>query len=253
MTIVDPDEINSSNTTRMAYATQTSVGVNKAVNIAQTLVELNPYTHVTAYTRALTMDEMARIAAEHDIVLEMCDDGKTKVVIRQNADVIMGTGLYNAPPVLLTEKGDSSFATAMQREFAKPGDEVFSAREQALLQGIRRFVIFMGGGKQIPTRHKVNFILFARGKMAYLAQEPITTGLTSAMLAVQIKDILCGYGHNQGEWILSLEDMRNQAGVVAADRTLLAELSQRYPDVFSADQGDLETQVSHIWNELSLG
>lgn len=254
MTIVDFDEISSSNTTRMANATQVSVGKNKAVNIAQYVVELNPYTSVTAYTRALSMEEMAELGQQHTVTLEMCDDGKTKVVVRQHANVIMGTGLYNSPPTLVTEKGDASFATVASGNFIRPGDEVRTPREQAMLQGIRRFVVFMGGGERIPTRHKVNFILYGLGRMPYLAQEPITTGLTSAMLALQIKDTLCGHGPEPGEYVLSMEGLRNEHGVYRSDRALLKELAQTYPDIFSSpNRGSLETQVTRLWNELSLG
>jgi molybdopterin/thiamine biosynthesis adenylyltransferase len=85
--LADFDTLDLSNLNRIRCGVHT-LGVNKVVNTAREIAEIDPYLHVTAYTEGITMDNIEAFLTQGgmlDLLVEECDNVAIKILARQRA------------------------------------------------------------------------------------------------------------------------------------------------------------------------
>jgi hypothetical protein len=82
--LADFDELSLSNLNRLRASVH-EIGINKAVITARAIWELNPYARLELFTEGVTEHNLARFMDGLDLLLEECDDLKTKVLLREEA------------------------------------------------------------------------------------------------------------------------------------------------------------------------
>ncbi|MBS4096505.1 MAG: HesA/MoeB/ThiF family protein, partial [Sulfuricella sp.] len=78
LVICDGDTVDLTNLQRQIVHATARVGMNKAASAEQTLAGINPEVAVTAIEKRLDEDELARLAADVDIVLDASDNFATR-------------------------------------------------------------------------------------------------------------------------------------------------------------------------------
>jgi len=94
ITVVDFDTVDRSNLHRQVIHDDSSVGVNKAVSACRALTALNPTVSCTAVTEPLTSNNALRLVSDHDLVIDACDNPKTRYLIN-DACVLAGRRLVS--------------------------------------------------------------------------------------------------------------------------------------------------------------
>jgi len=82
--LADFDELSLSNLNRLRASVH-ELGVNKAVITARAIWEFDPYARIELFTEGVTDQNLARFMEGLDLLLEECDDLKTKVLLREEA------------------------------------------------------------------------------------------------------------------------------------------------------------------------
>lgn len=82
--LADFDELSLSNLNRLRASVH-EIGINKAVITARAIWELNPYARLELFTEGVTEHNLGRFMDGLDLLLEECDDLKTKVLLREEA------------------------------------------------------------------------------------------------------------------------------------------------------------------------
>ena len=78
LTICDGDTVDLTNLQRQIVHRESRIGVNKAESAAISLAEINPDCQVTAVTHRVDSDELARLVAVADVVVDACDNFATR-------------------------------------------------------------------------------------------------------------------------------------------------------------------------------
>jgi hypothetical protein len=82
--LADFDDLSLSNLNRLRASVH-EIGINKAVITARAIWEINPYARLELFTEGVTEHNLARFLDGLDVLLEECDDLKTKVLLREEA------------------------------------------------------------------------------------------------------------------------------------------------------------------------
>lgn len=93
--IADPDRVDLSNLHRQVLHRTSDVGRSKVASAADTLAALNPDTQVIQYPTKLTTENVRRILADYDIVVEGSDNFPTKYLVN-DACCLLGKPLVYA-------------------------------------------------------------------------------------------------------------------------------------------------------------
>jgi len=83
LTIVDFDVVELSNLQRQVLHQQDNLGDNKATSARAAIVANNPEINVTAITRKLDSNELAKLCQEHDVIVDCCDNLATRILVNQ--------------------------------------------------------------------------------------------------------------------------------------------------------------------------
>ena len=83
LTICDFDAVDLTNLQRQIIHTTQSVGLNKAVSAQQTLAAINPEVTVQTIDRRMDAAELARLAADADVVIDCSDNFETRYALNQ--------------------------------------------------------------------------------------------------------------------------------------------------------------------------
>ena len=94
ITVVDFDEVDRSNLHRQIIHTDASIGLNKAKSACRALKELNPTVECRTITEPLTSDNALDLVSAHDLVVDACDNPKTRYLIN-DACVLAGRVLVS--------------------------------------------------------------------------------------------------------------------------------------------------------------
>lgn len=79
--LADFDTVEVNNLSRQFLHTDARVGMNKAESGAIALKEINPYLTVEPYTESINDETLEPLAARADIVVECCDNSRTRHAI----------------------------------------------------------------------------------------------------------------------------------------------------------------------------
>lgn len=87
--LADFDSVDLSNLQRQIVHSSARIGTNKALSAAQTLRELNPDVRIDCIEEILTAENMARLIAQADVVVDCTDNFSTRFAI--NAACVAAT------------------------------------------------------------------------------------------------------------------------------------------------------------------
>lgn len=87
--IIDNDVVDRSNLQRQILHNEERIGISKVSSAAQTLKALNPDVKVLAYNERLSAENVRRILAPFDVVVNGCDNFSTRYLLN-DAAVLMG-------------------------------------------------------------------------------------------------------------------------------------------------------------------
>jgi len=97
--LADFDTLELSNTNRVAVGI-TNLGVKKIELVRRRLLEIDPYTKLTLFTRGLTPNNVERFCRKADIIFDEVDNLRIKVLLRQYARI------SRTPLIMLTDNDD---------------------------------------------------------------------------------------------------------------------------------------------------
>jgi adenylyltransferase/sulfurtransferase len=83
LTLIDFDQVDSSNLQRQVIHNESRIGQNKAESAAQTLAELNSSTRVNAISYRLNSAELLALIEQTDIVIDCSDNFATRFELNQ--------------------------------------------------------------------------------------------------------------------------------------------------------------------------
>ncbi len=83
LTICDFDVVDLTNLQRQILHTTAAVGINKAESARQTLLQINPETHINTVCEKSSADEFARMIAEADVVIDCSDNFATRYTLNR--------------------------------------------------------------------------------------------------------------------------------------------------------------------------
>jgi sulfur-carrier protein adenylyltransferase/sulfurtransferase len=87
--IVDHDVVDMSNLQRQILHTAERVGMPKVESARETLQALNPDVHVIGYQERLSSDNVMRLFADYDVIVDGCDNFPTRYLVN-DACVMLG-------------------------------------------------------------------------------------------------------------------------------------------------------------------
>ena len=79
--IVDHDSVDMSNLQRQILHTAERVGMPKVESARETLQALNPDVHVVGYQERLSSDNVMRLFADYDVIVDGCDNFPTRYLV----------------------------------------------------------------------------------------------------------------------------------------------------------------------------
>ncbi|HVO24663.1 MAG TPA: molybdopterin-synthase adenylyltransferase MoeB [Candidatus Margulisiibacteriota bacterium] len=87
--IVDHDVVDMSNLQRQILHTAERVGMPKVESARETLQALNPDVHIVGYQERLSSDNVMRLFADYDVIVDGCDNFPTRYLVN-DACVMLG-------------------------------------------------------------------------------------------------------------------------------------------------------------------
>lgn len=98
MTICDGDQADLTNLQRQIAHRTDSIGMNKAVSARRTLATINPEVEVVAFAQRVTGEQLDRLVAAADVVLDCCDNFATRhavnrACVNQRKPLVSGAGV----------------------------------------------------------------------------------------------------------------------------------------------------------------
>ncbi|MEP2652170.1 MAG: molybdopterin-synthase adenylyltransferase MoeB [Paraglaciecola sp.] len=98
LTLVDDDEVETSNLQRQVLHTESSVGLNKCVSAKRTLTALNSDASINLIQQRLSDDDLSEHVNKHDIVIDCSDNVETRnqlnqVCINQKKPLVSGAAI----------------------------------------------------------------------------------------------------------------------------------------------------------------
>ena len=87
--VVDFDEVDESNLQRQVIHGQGDIGRPKAVSAKESVAEVNPYVDVVVYEERLDNDNVMRIFADYDLIVDGTDNFATRYLVN-DAAVLLG-------------------------------------------------------------------------------------------------------------------------------------------------------------------
>jgi len=87
--VVDFDEVDESNLQRQVIHGQSDIGRPKAVSAMESVAEINPYVHVVVHQERLDNDNVMRIFADYDLIVDGTDNFATRYLVN-DAAVLLG-------------------------------------------------------------------------------------------------------------------------------------------------------------------
>jgi adenylyltransferase/sulfurtransferase len=105
MGIVDHDTVDLSNLQRQILHTQDRIGVPKVESARETIHALNPDVEVVGYQERISSDNIMRLLADYDIVVDGCDNFPTRYLIN---DACVMTGKPNVHGSIFQFEGQAT-------------------------------------------------------------------------------------------------------------------------------------------------
>ncbi|MEO9943942.1 molybdopterin-synthase adenylyltransferase MoeB [Paraglaciecola sp.] len=95
LTLVDDDQVETSNLQRQVLHTESSVGLNKGVSAKRTLTALNSDASINLIQQRLSDDDLSEQVNQHDIVIDCSDNIETRnqlnrMCIKQQKPLVSG-------------------------------------------------------------------------------------------------------------------------------------------------------------------
>lgn len=94
--LIDDDVVSESNLQRQVLYSETEVGLPKAVQAQKRLNALNSQIKIDAYATRLTKENAEEIIGKYDIVVDGCDNFKTRYIINDTCVKLGKTYVYGA-------------------------------------------------------------------------------------------------------------------------------------------------------------
>lgn len=79
--IIDPDIVSLSNLQRQIIHTTENVGSHKTISARQKIAQINPHVEVLTFREKITADNAMDIISAYDLVLDGCDNFKTRFLV----------------------------------------------------------------------------------------------------------------------------------------------------------------------------
>lgn len=169
ITVADPDVVSRTNLSRQLIHTESSIGVNKAVNCIAALKAYNPEVEVTAIPKPVEYNEdFRRLIADADVVLDCSDNLSTrhlvnKLCFESGTPLVFGSAVHFSGQVSVfnfKNKGESACYRCIFDEDDGANDKkashvgVFSALTGliGILQASEALKIAAGIGESLDNR-----------------------------------------------------------------------------------------------------
>ena len=94
--LIDDDVVSESNLQRQVLYSETEVGLPKAIQAKKRLNALNSQIKIDAYNTRLTKENAEEIICKYDIVVDGCDNFKTRYIINDTCVKLGKTYVYGA-------------------------------------------------------------------------------------------------------------------------------------------------------------
>ncbi len=94
--IVDFDRVEESNLHRQIIHKSSRVGASKLASAAETLAEINPFTHVERYEVAFRSDNALEIAKDYDLVIDGTDNFPTRYLVNDVSVLLKKPNVYGS-------------------------------------------------------------------------------------------------------------------------------------------------------------
>lgn len=94
--LIDDDVVSESNLQRQVLYSEAEVGMPKAIKAQKRLNALNSQIKIDAYNTRLTKDNAEEIIGKYDIVVDGCDNFKTRYIINDTCIKLGKTYVYGA-------------------------------------------------------------------------------------------------------------------------------------------------------------
>lgn len=98
LTLCDGDDVDLTNLQRQILHTEARLGMNKAASAAMALAEVNPDCKVNPVTRRVSGEDLSRLVAAADVVVDACDNFTTRHAINA-ACFALGKPLVSAAAI----------------------------------------------------------------------------------------------------------------------------------------------------------
>ena len=154
----------------------------------------------------------------------------------------MGTGL-SLYPIIVFETADDPY---FQREQISEVDlRIMLNPESSFIERTRAAVKIVGY-ENFPPRHLINFILAARGKIKYWAQDAYTAKAVGTAVAQMIFYVANGVRPKSEVVIPFPQLMLDRKQRNQLDAKLLKELRSDFPDVINPDKSSTLKDAAYI-------
>ncbi|RUR36051.1 HesA/MoeB/ThiF family protein [Vreelandella populi] len=163
ITIADADTVELSNLQRQIAHQQTSIGQNKAVSAKQSMQALNPECRIVAFERHAEGEELERLVASADVVLDCTDRFSSRYAVNaatQEARVPLVSGAairFSGQLAVFDPREPDSPCYACLYPQDELGDEALSCAESGVMaplvgligcfQAVEAFKLLSGAGQ----------------------------------------------------------------------------------------------------------
>lgn len=166
ITIYDDDDVDLSNLQRQIAHHTDDIGEGKAISARKTLLALNPEVRVNAVKQRLEGDELLQTVAAADVVLDCCDNFKTRFAVnsacvKQRKPLVSGAAIRFEGQVAVFSPGQDD-SPCYNCLYADLGDEQLNCTRNGVIapltgiigsvQALEAMKILMGIGRTLTGR-----------------------------------------------------------------------------------------------------
>ncbi|MCF0226230.1 MAG: ThiF family adenylyltransferase, partial [Methanobrevibacter sp.] len=81
LVLIDEDKFDLSNLNRQALSNFENIGLSKSDVAKETVRKINPYTNVISYNERLTEDNIEKLVADCDVIIDAVDNLITRIIL----------------------------------------------------------------------------------------------------------------------------------------------------------------------------
>lgn len=139
ITLVDDDRVELTNLQRQVLHAEKDIGKSKCASAQASLVELNSEVNIQTIERRLDEDELCKIIAQHDIVVDCTDNLSTRNAINRacianNKALVSGAAIRMEGQIICFQPADNQSCYACLSKFF--GEQTLSCVESGIMSPV---------------------------------------------------------------------------------------------------------------------